>query len=112
MLFLILAQAALAQNPLAVTHPKGDRRPLFSSNDYPAEAARHGWSGSVVADLTIDWRGRVSKCKIVQTSGHAILDTKTCEILVQRAKFYPARDRDRKPVEDVVRTPPINWSPN
>jgi protein TonB len=111
MLLLILAQVAVAQNPLAVVHPKGDGGPLFSSSDYPAEAYRHGWKGSVVADLTINVNGRVSKCEIVQSSGYAVLDSRTCDILVQRASFYPARDRDKKAVEDVIRTPPINWHP-
>lgn len=100
----------LIQNPVAVTHPKGDRQPLFFDGDYPAEARRNGWEGSVIADLTVTPEGRVSKCVIVQGSGHAILDSATCAILTTRAKFDPARDRGGNPVEDVVRTPPINWS--
>ncbi len=109
-LLLMLALAPVNQNPLAVTHPKGDRQPLFSESDYPAEARQTGWEGSVIFDLTVTPEGRVSKCVIVESSGHAVLDTATCTILTTRAKFYPAKDRNGKPVEDVVRTPPINWS--
>jgi hypothetical protein len=43
-LLLMLALAALNQNPLAVTDPKGDGQPLFSESDYPAEARQHGWA--------------------------------------------------------------------
>jgi len=100
----------VTQNRLAVRHPKGNRAPLFEAGDYPAEARKHGWEGSVIADLTIDTRGRVSKCVIVKSSSYSALDNATCQIFVKRARFYPARDAKGSPVEDVVRTPPINWS--
>jgi periplasmic protein TonB len=110
MLLLMLALAPLIQNPSAVTHPKGDRQPLFTAGDYPPEARRNQWEGSVIVDLTVTTDGRVSKCAVVKSSGYEILDTTTCQILGRRAKFYPARDGNGNPVEDVVRTPPINWS--
>ena len=106
-----LAQLAeVAQNPLAVRHPKGNKALLFEAGDYPAEARKHGWEGSVIADLTVDPQGRVSKCVIVKSSTYSVLDKATCQIMTARAHFYPARDAHGAPVEDVVRTPPINWS--
>ena len=110
MLLLLLGLATVIQNPLAVTHPMGDGQPLFSESDYPAEARQHGWEGSVILDLTVTPEDRVSKCVIVESSGHPVLDTATCTILTTRAKFHPAKDRSGKPVKDVVRTPAINWS--
>jgi len=109
MLLALLSQLALAHNPLAIVHPKLIGGPVFRASDYPIEAERHLWSGTVVADLTINPRGRVDGCKIVQTSGHKVLDDTTCSILVDRARFQPARDQNGNAVEDVMRTPEVPW---
>jgi TonB family protein len=84
-------------------------KPLFSRDDYPTEARANRWQGKVVADLTISAEGRVTACTIVQSSGHAVLDQKTCDILRSRATFKPARGANGRPVEDHIRTPPIAW---
>lgn len=106
----LLAQVAVAQNPLAVTHPKAIGGPIFYADDYPMEARRSLWSGKVVADLRISARGTVDDCKIVESSGHKLLDDTTCRILVKRARFKPARDKDGNAVVDTFRTPEIGWA--
>jgi protein TonB len=88
---------------------RGDLRQLFSGDDYPAEAQARGEEGSVRAELEIDTSGRVAKCNILQSSGHALLDEATCRILQRRARFTPARDVDGKAVPDRVTTPSIVW---
>lgn len=110
MLLALLAQIALAQNPLAVTHPKVIGRPIFHADDYPMEARRNLWSGTVIADLTINERGAVDECKIVMSSGHKLLDDTTCSILVKRARFKPARDKDGNAIIDTFQTPEIGWA--
>ena len=80
--------------------------------DYPPEALRHHWEGDVIADLTISAEGRVTGCKIAQTSGHQVLDDATCEIVMKRARFKPALDANGKPTEDHFRTPPFRWRIN
>lgn len=62
---------------------------------------------SVRAELTISPTGRVTACTIVQSSGHADLDKLACDTVTRRARFTPARDKDGKPTEDRVLTPPI-----
>lgn len=109
MLLALLAQVALTQNPLAVTHPKGIPLPVFYADDYPFEARQHRWAGTVIADLTINARGGVDKCDLVKSSGYKLLDDTTCSILVKRARFHPARDKDGNAVTDIVRTPEIRW---
>jgi protein TonB len=84
-------------------------RTLFSYEDYPKEALKHHWEGTAVADLSISREGVVRACRIVQSSGYEVLDSKTCEIMTRRARFIPARDSDGNPVEDVIQTPPISW---
>jgi protein TonB len=109
MLLTVLAQVALAQNPVAVTHPKALSRPVFYADDYPFAARRHGWQGTVIADLTINARGTVDKCAVVKSSGYKLLDDSTCDILVKRAQFHPARDKSGNAVADIFRTPEIHW---
>jgi hypothetical protein len=37
------------------------------------------------------------------------LDDATCDLMIKRAFFKPAKDSNGKPVEDHFRTPPIRW---
>lgn len=112
-MLLFLAQLTIATGASAVNTPttraRPIPRPLISSNDYPGEAVRRRWEGDVVADLTISPAGRVSTCRIVKSSGHSILDDTTCKIMLERAVFLPAADKDGRPVMDTLRTPPIEW---
>jgi periplasmic protein TonB len=82
---------------------------LFSLEDYPPEAMANGWQGTVIADLTISATGRARVCRIARSSGYRVLDVKTCEILLLRARFTPAKDSLGRPVEDTLRTPSILW---
>jgi protein TonB len=82
---------------------------LFSTDDYPPEAQAKGWEGAVVVDLIIRADGRPRSCHIVRSSGHQVLDVATCEIMIKRARFTPARDSNGRAVEDTFRTPPIKW---
>lgn len=109
MLVVLLAQVALVQNPLAVKHPTPIPLRLIHAEDYPLQARRHGWEGTVIADLTIDARGIVDSCDVVKSTGYKLLDDTTCGILIRRARFQPARDRDGNAVADVFRTPEIGW---
>lgn len=87
----------------------GDIRAVFSADDYPAKAQRNGEEGTVQARLAVDTRGRVTRCSIIRSSGHASLDQVTCDILRKRASFIPARDANGKAVPDSVVTPPVVW---
>jgi protein TonB len=111
MVWLLLAQTIstpdLAPPPQLLPGPVF--RTLFSVDDYPKEAVRHGWQGNVVVDITVSAEGQVSACKVVQSSGHQVLDDATCRIMFERARFIPAKDKDGKPVEDHFRTPPVTW---
>ena len=109
MFLALAAQVALVQNPLAVTHPKVVSGPIFHADDYPMEARRNLWTGAVIADLKINEHGTVDECTIVESSGHKLLDDTTCSILVKRARFKPARDKDGNAVVDTFRTPEIGW---
>jgi len=82
---------------------------LLSNDDYPAEALRNNWQGTVQVKLRIGTDGRVRACRIVRSSGHDSLDLATCRIMLMRARFSPARDSNGNAVEDDFVSPPISW---
>lgn len=69
--------------------------------DYPREAWKAGSEGLVEYRLTVDAEGSPTSCHITQSSGHAALDEVTCAVVMERAKFDPARDEDGNPIEGV-----------
>jgi TonB family protein len=111
MLFLLLmAQAAYyGDGTLPPAPPPGKKIGLFDSAAYPPEALRNHWQGDVRAELTISENGAVVACRIVQSSGHEVLDAATCNLIIKRARFVPAKDDSGKPIKDTVMTPTISW---
>ena len=93
-----------------VTPPKRDKglRSLFSPDDYPIAAMKAGRMGKADVRLRVGENGSISECSILRSSGSADLDTVTCKVLNERAKFEPARDVDGKAVRGIVVTS-IQW---
>ncbi len=56
---------------------------------YPAEAVRRGLQGETHVEFTIEKNGTVSKIKIVESSGHRILDVAVVEGLRLASPFGP-----------------------
>ena len=67
--------------------------------DYPRQALRRGWEGTVRISLVIDTEGRVSQCAVIGSSGHPVLDEAACAGARRYARFKPATDPDGNPVE-------------
>ncbi len=74
-----------------------DHAPLLTARDYPRAALRAKAQGKVITLLAIDERGAVSNCRVLETSGNADLDTRTCEIAQARLTYPPARDGAAQP---------------
>jgi TonB family protein len=87
------AERARALEPLA-SH--------FSDRDYPEASQRRQAEGVTHFSLEIDARGAPSRCIIDYSSGDADLDRATCDIVMSRARFRPARDGSGRPVPDRV----------
>lgn len=66
--------------------------PLFSPNDYPRDALRQGEQGTVGVLAFVGTDGRVSGCRVIETSNSHSLDSQTCAVLNRRARYEPARD--------------------
>ncbi|HEY0027772.1 MAG TPA: energy transducer TonB [Allosphingosinicella sp.] len=81
---------------------------LFSDADYPADALRAEAQGRVEVRLHIGADGIVSACDVIASSNFASLDSTTCRVLTERARFRPARDAAGKAVSDTVVTS-ITW---
>ena len=110
LLLFLLAQATYyGDGTLPPAPPPGKTIGLFDGANYPPEARRNHWQGVVRAELTINEIGAVEACRIVQSSGHEVLDAATCNIIIKRARFVPAKDDSGKPMKDTVMTPPITW---
>lgn len=81
-----------------VERPARSAGDWITNDDYPVEALRNNWQGRVTIRWTIDESGRARDCVIVESSGHAVLDEASCRLVVARARYFPALDRDGRPV--------------
>ncbi|HEX8240113.1 MAG TPA: energy transducer TonB [Allosphingosinicella sp.] len=95
--------AAVAAEPQpAAARAKANLASLFSDQDYPAEAIRNHEQGPVAFSLSVGADGAPTACSVTASSGSAILDSTTCRLLMERARFEPARDSRGRPTTDTV----------
>jgi TonB family protein len=106
---LACAEAARAALPVAEQLPRATLNTYFTSADYPREAVRTRQQGAVRLWLRINAEGRVSDCRILQSSGSPLLDETTCGILRERARYTPAHNAQGQPIESFDGDYTINW---
>ena len=109
-------QAPAAPMPPEATIVRGPQErgtipSYFSIDDYPRAALAMRAEGMVGFRLTIGADGRVIGCAITRSSGFAVLDSATCNIIRRRARYTPAIDSRGNPAvgtidEEIVWTPP------
>ena len=63
-----------------------------TTDDYPPAALRARIEGVVTARLSIAASGTVNGCTVTASSGSRDLDDVTCQLMLRRARFEPARD--------------------
>lgn len=117
--------ARIIPEPGPVVVPKADPPPLpprkvapararanlasyVSDADYPSAAIRNDEQGTTRFRLAVGADGRVTECSVTGSSGSSALDSATCRLMKQRAKFTPARDSDGRPTGDSVASA-IRW---
>ena len=83
-------------------------QPLFSRDDYPAEALRKRQEGTVEVDILVTKEGRVGACQVVVSSGSPSLDQGTCDLIMRRARYTPATDDQGDPIEGKDHTK-VRW---
>ena len=81
------------------TPPVGNLSGLIRADDYPGVAVDEMKSGQVSFIVLINEQGRVADCAVVESSTVAALDSQSCVIVSERARFKPAIGIDEKPAK-------------
>ena len=89
--------AAQDDEPLPKAKPIGSPGAWIPANGYPPAAAASGEQGRVAFTLTIDETGRVSECKVTQSSESPLLDETTCNFMTANGRFEIPRDKKNRP---------------
>ncbi|MEH6723042.1 MAG: TonB family protein [Qipengyuania sp.] len=71
--------------------PRNDPAAWLSTDDYRPSWVRREMTGLARFRLEIAANGRVTDCTVTGSTGHGVLDTATCKLVTQRARFEPAR---------------------
>lgn len=79
-----------------------------SDEDYPSSAARNEEQGTTRFRLAVGPDGKVKECTVTSSSGSSALDSTTCRLMKQRARFTPAKDNRGEFTSDSV-TSAIRW---
>jgi TonB family protein len=66
-----------------------EKQSVITSQDYPRRAIDMHEEGTTKYRLTIGTDGRVTDCKVTESSGFRDLDTLTCRLVKQRSRFKP-----------------------
>jgi protein TonB len=101
-----LAQAAALPPPVRARSTQNLASYVHAA-DWPS-AAPADFRGTTAFTLTIATNGRVTECRITQSSGVSAIDAATCRIMYSRARFTPARDAANQPVVDSIASR-IGW---
>ncbi len=104
------AEPAVAPPPkkVAPARAKANLASYVSDADYPSSAIRNEEAGTTRFRLVVGTDGKVTQCTVTGSSGSSALDSTTCRLMKQRAKFTPARDSDGRLVSDSVSNA-IRW---
>ncbi|HEX9931843.1 MAG TPA: energy transducer TonB, partial [Allosphingosinicella sp.] len=74
------------------------RRGRLRDSDYPPGLGEAGIYGRVHIRYVVETDGSVSNCTITRSSGSDMLDRTTCDLIEQRFRYDPARDRYGRPI--------------
>lgn len=90
------------------TPPSANPGEWLTDDDYPEVARKAKAQGPVFVGMTIAVDGRITDCRVLQSSGVPSLDQATCPILLERAHFRPGLGADGKPIES-YKSLKFNW---
>ena len=62
----------------------------ITADDYPMEAIRNDYEGTVRISWTVKDNGRIGSCEVIEPSGHAMLDLAGCQAIIRRGCYDPA----------------------
>jgi len=85
-LLLAIPLPQTAEAPRCGPPPRGSRA-WVAPGDYPEAARREHMRGNTIVDLDVSTQGCPVACRIVKSSGYALLDDTSCTLLLARARF-------------------------
>ena len=88
--------------------PRGNPGLWVTTDDYPIEAMRYDQQGTVDFRLNVGTNGEVLSCAIIESSGFDLLDETTCNLIRERASFWPALNEHGDPVASFY-TNRVRW---
>ncbi len=94
---LTYTQAELRAHPRQPL-PRTSPQSWINSEDYPQAALLNDMEGVLRFRVGVDAYGEVVECTITLSSGVAAFDSRACATVMTRARFYPALDKDQRPV--------------
>jgi protein TonB len=87
---------------------KANLASYVSDEDYPSNAVRNEEQGTTRFRLVVGPDGKVKDCSVTSSSGSSALDSTTCKLMRQRARFTPAKNNRGEPTGDTVASA-IRW---
>lgn len=83
--------------------PIGNPEGWITSDDYPSEALRSEQGGVVEFEVTINESGHAARCRILRSSGSALLDGTACAAIARRGSWELTRDKSGNAIFAVYR---------
>ena len=80
----------------------------FRAEDYPESALSEGIAGTVHYELSVGADGAIIDCRVIASSGSALLDATACAVTLSRGRFEPALDESGRPIASRFRRK-TNW---
>lgn len=75
----------------------------LSDDDYPTKSFAQHANGTTGFLLRVDMTGKVTDCRVAETSGFLELDQTACAVLLVRSKFKPARDASGEAIVSIYK---------
>ena len=102
------APAPPAAKTVEPARAKANLASYVSDEDYPSNAVRNEEQGTTRFRLAVGPDGKVKECTVTSSSGSSALDSTTCKLMRQRARFTPAKNNRGEPTSDTVSNA-IRW---
>ena len=74
----------------------------IKNGDYPKALREANVSGTTVTEVAVGANGRAMGCRVTSTSGSRELDSTTCQLIMQRFKFKPARNEAGQAIDSRI----------
>ncbi|HEX6376164.1 MAG TPA: energy transducer TonB [Allosphingosinicella sp.] len=95
--WVLFAAMAAGATAAAANAPDREAEANAAFTSYPKSSLDNNEQGTVHYRVKIDRRGVPKECEVTQSSGYQRLDFATCDLLMSRARFTPARDSRGRP---------------